>query len=332
MAQPGLPPPGSLTRHHAPLGLLPEALKTGRGPADTRGVTPSLVPVVAAWAVPTALGLLAVALSAYLVWSVRRRRLAEVLDLEEVPDEVPPGLEDREVRVLKRQVDVLTRTLAEWDAERRVLPESLPGTLPQPQTQPGHPVPAQASVVRVDAPPAPPAAAPSSDTSPVPPPRSAPDTGQVQPWSPPTPAPTGLPVGSSPAYVALSRELAQEGDATGAVLAQWVADLQVLRPALGAHGADLARAVADVRVEDPVAALRACREEALGLVRTAGSVRALLAPLDHLSDLGDLAGPAAVADLADEPEGAGAATLPPALVELLPAAQRERLAEAGLAG
>ena len=294
MAQPGLPPPGSLTRHHAPLGLLPEALKTGRGPADTRGVTPSLVPVVAAWAVPTALGLLAVALSAYLVWSVRRRRLAEVLDLEEVPDEVPPGLEDREVRVLKRQVDVLTRTLAEWDAERRVLPESLPGTLPQPQTQPGHPVPAQASVVRVDAPPAPPAAAPSSDTSPVPPPRSAPDTGQVQPWSPPTPAPTGLPVGSSPAYVALSRELAQEGDATGAVLAQWVADLQVLRPALGC------------------------------LLYTSPS------PRDGL--LGDLAGPAAVADLADEPEGAGAATLPPALVELLPAAQRERLAEAGLAG
>ena len=99
---------------------------------------------------------------------------------------------------------------------------------------------------------------PSAADPSTPPPGSG---GTVPPVSPVPPH-----VGPSTAYAALSRELAAAGDATGAVLAQWAADLQVLRPALGAHGADLARAVSDVRLEEPVAALRACREAALGLV------------------------------------------------------------------
>ena len=115
-----------------------------------------------------------------------------------------------------------------------------------------------------------------------------------------------------------------EGDPAGAVLAQWAADLQVLRPALGAHGADLARAVSGVRHDEPVAALRACREAALGLVRTAGSVRALLAPLDHLADLGDLDGDAGHVGVPT--------SLPGPLLDLLPADQRERLAASGMAG
>ncbi|MBU2074590.1 MAG: hypothetical protein KJ938_09150, partial [Actinobacteria bacterium] len=61
----------------------------------------------------------------------------------------------------------------------------------------------------------------------------------------------------------------------------------------------------------------------------AGSVRALLAPLDYLGDLSDLSG---VADLAGE-DGAGVpSALPQPLLDLLPADQRERLAAAGLAG
>ena len=162
----------------------------------------------------------------------------------------------------------------------------------------------------------------STSSSPAPGP---PASRSTPTWSAP-PAPTGWPApptGPSTAYVALSRELAAAGDPAGAVLAQWAADLQVLRPALGAHGADLARAVSGVRHDEPVAALRACREAALGLVRTAGSVRALLAPLDHLGDLGDVGG------------GVGhvgvPTTLPGPLLDLLPADQRERLAASGLA-
>ena len=152
----------------------------------------------------------------------------------------------------------------------------------------------------------------------------------MEPASPVAPAaPTGWPAsptGPSTAYVALSRELAAAGDPAGAVLAQWAADLQVLRPALGAHGADLARAVSGVRHDEPLAALRACREAALGLVRTAGSVRALLAPLDHLADLGDLG-----ADARDAGDAGVPTTLPGPLLDLLPADQRERLAASGLA-
>ncbi|CAM3914280.1 hypothetical protein NOMA109596_16300 [Nocardioides marinus] len=278
-------------------------------------MTPSLTPELAAWVVPSSLGVLAVLLSTYLVLSVRRRRLAEVRDLEDV-EALPPQADDPDVRVLRRQVDVLTRTLAEWDAEQRVArPSDRPaGRVPdgasdpsstQPVDEPVDPAPERAAVPPVD---------PSTPLEPGP-------SGPGQPVAPP--------VGASTAYAALSRELAATGDATGAVLAQWAADLQVLRPALGAHGVDLARAVSDVRLEEPVAALRACREAALGLVRTAGSVRALLAPLDHLGDLSDLSG---VADLAGA-DGAGVpSALPQPLLDLLPADQRERLAAAGLAG
>ncbi|WP_300576921.1 hypothetical protein [uncultured Nocardioides sp.] len=271
-------------------------------------MTLPLTPELAPWVVPSSLGVLALLLSTYLVLSVRRRRLAEVADLEDV-DDLPVQAEDRDVRVLKRQVDVLTRTLAEWDSEQRV---------PAPRG-PEQAYSVDASV-RLD-PSAPSAAEPPAEAM-------APVVEPVEPASPvaPAPAPAGWPApptGPSTAYVALSRELAAAGDPAGAVLAQWVADLQVLRPALGAHGAELARAVSGVRHDEPVAALRACREAALGLVRTAGSVRALLAPLDHLADLGDLGG------------GVGhvgvPTTLPDPLLDMLPADQRERLAASGLA-
>ncbi|MEC9053088.1 MAG: hypothetical protein VX747_11540, partial [Actinomycetota bacterium] len=222
-------------------------------------MTLPLTPELAPWVVPSSLGVLALLLSTYLVFSVRRRRLAEVADLEDV-DDLPAQADDRDVRVLKRQVDVLTRTLAEWDSEQRL---SAPGAPRHAGLLDGDPS------VRLDP------SAPSD--RPVP---GDPPTGPVE-----QAAPTGWPAsptGLSTAYAALPRELAAAGDPAGAVLAQWAADLQVLRPALGAHGADLARAVSGVRHDEPVAALRACREAALGLVRTAGSVRALLAPLDHL--------------------------------------------------
>lgn len=273
-------------------------------------MTLPLTPELAPWVVPSSLGVLALLLSTYLVLSVRRRRLAEVADLEDV-DDLPVQAEDRDVRVLKRQVDVLTRTLAEWDSEQRV---------PAPRgPDQAYPLDVDASV-RLD-PSAPSAAEPPAEAM-------APVVEPVEPASPvaPAPAPAGWPApptGPSTAYVALSRELAAAGDPAGAVLAQWAADLQVLRPALGAHGAELARAVSGVRHDEPVAALRACREAALGLVRTAGSVRALLAPLDHLADLGDLGG------------GVGhvgvPTTLPGPLLDMLPADQRERLAASGLA-
>ena len=288
-------------------------------------MTPSLTPELAAWVVPSSLGVLAVLLSTYLVLSVRRRRLAEVRDLEDV-GALPPQADDPDVRVLRRQVDVLTRTLAEWDAEQRVArPPDHPSH--RPSDRPAGRVPDGASD---------PSSTQSVDGSVDEPVDPAPERAAVPPVDPSTPRepgppgpgqPVAPPVGASTAYAALSRELAAAGDATGAVLAQWAADLQVLRPALGAHGADLARAVSGVRHDEPVAALRACREAALGLVRTAGSVRALLAPLDHLAELGDLRG-----DTVDSPHPAAVPTsLPGQLLALLPADQRERLAAAGLA-
>ena len=269
-------------------------------------MTLPLTPELAPWVVPSSLGVLALLLSTYLVFSVRRRRLAEVADLEDV-DDLPAQADDRDVRVLKRQVDVLTRTLAEWDSEQR---------LPAPRA------PQQAGLLDVDPSVRLGPSAPSDRPVPGDPP--AEPVEQAAPSAPV--APTGWPAsptGPSTAYAALSRELAAAGDPAGAVLAQWAADLQVLRPALGAHGADLARAVSGVRHDEPVAALRACREAALGLVRTAGSVRALLAPLAHLADLGDLSGEARDAGVPT--------TLPGQLLDLLPADQRERLVAAGLA-
>ena len=59
-----------------------------------------------------------------------------------------------------------------------------------------------------------------------------------------------------------------------------------------------------------------------------GSVRALLAPLDHLGDLSDLSG---VAHPAGEDEAVVPSALPQPLLDLLPADQRERLTAAGLA-
>lgn len=313
MAPRGLAAPGTLT-------LLP-ALTAADGRADTWVVTLPLTPELAPWVVPSSLGVLALLLSAYLVLSVRRRRLAEIADLEDV-DDLPVQAEDRDVRVLKRQVDVLTRTLAEWDSEQRT-PASEATSPASPSTTEGAvPGPGQPYVldvdpaVRLEVPDPAPAAEAQPEWTEAPAPAPSPA---------PPPAPAGQPVGSSTAYVALSRELAAAGDPVGAVLAQWAADLLVLRPALGSHGADLARAVSGVRLEEPVAALRACREAALGLVRTAGSVRALLAPLDHLVDLNDLSGAAAEATQVPT-------TLPEPLLDLLPAEQRDRLAAAGLAG
>ena len=294
-------------------------------------MTLPLTPELAPWVVPSSLGVLAVLLSIYLVLSVRRRRLAEVRDLDDV-EALPPQADDPDVRVLRRQVDVLTRTLAEWDAEQRASRPS--------DQRPRHPL-AQPLDQPVDQPVDQPSGQPSGQAAGQPAGQAAGQAaGQplVPPVDPSTPSepgprasrqPVPPPVGPSTAYAALSRELAAAGDATGAVLAQWAADLQVLRPALGAHGTDLARAVSGVRLEEPVAALRACREAALGLVRTAGSVRALLAPLDHLADLSDLSG---VADLAGDGEPAVPSALPQPLLDLLPAEQRERLEAAGLAG
>ena len=242
-------------------------------------MTLPLTPELAPWVVPSSLGVLAVLLSPL---ALANREIGAL----------PPQADDPDVRVLRRQVDVLTRTLAEWDAEQRA---------------------ARPSEGLTDGRSDPPAVQhteqPSAADPSTPPPGSG---GTVPPVSPVPPH-----VGPSTAYAALSRELAAAGDATGAVLAQWAADLQVLRPALGAHGADLARAVSDVRLEEPVAALRACREAALGLVRTAGSVRALLAPLDHLGDLSDLSG---VAHPAGEDEAVVPSALPQPLLDLPPPA------------
>lgn len=259
---------------------------------------------LAAWVVPSVLGVLALMLSAVLVTMVHRRRLAAIPALEDVEPPVPPREGDVEVRVLQRQVDVLTRTLTEWDEERRRLEQSAPTAL---TTHPLLPAPPTRSAVApaLSGPLATPAAGshepPAVDLPPDEPTRGSPG------------AAADAPVGPSTAYVALSRELARAGDAAGAVLAQWVADLQVLRPAIGDHGPELARAVAAVRHDDPVAALRTCREEALGLVRAAGPVRALLAPLDHLVD-------APTSGRSDQ-----ALALPPALLALLPREQAERL-------
>lgn len=212
-------------------------------------------PLLAPWVVPGVLTLLALAVSATLVVLTHRKRLAEIPDLDEVEDTDVPAPETSEVQVLQRQVEVLTRTLSEWDVMKQ------------------------------------------------------------QPAPAPAPAPAPVVLGPTTSCAALSRDLADSGDAAGAVLAQWVADLQVLRPALGEHGPELARAVAAVRHEDPVAALRTCREAALSLVRAAGPVRALLAPLDHLAELSP---------------GPVPTVLPGPLVDLLGPDQRERLARRGL--
>lgn len=229
-------------------------------------------PLLAAWVVPGVLTLLAVAISAVLVLRTHQRRLAEIPDLDEVEIEPVSTSLATDARVLQRQVEVLTQTLAQWDNERR-----------QAAPEPVHSPPAPATVQ---------APAPETDTAQAP-----------------------VMLGPATSFAALSRELAAAGDTAGAVLAQWTADLQVLRPALGEHGPELARAVAAVRTEHPVRALRTCREAALGLVRQAGSVRALLAPLDHLADLR----PGTV------PEA-----LTPTLVDLLEPDQRARLVERGL--
>lgn len=271
---------------------------------------PVPVPELAAWVVPTTLAVLAVLLSVVLATLVRRRRLAEVLDLDEVEDAASTTPTDgRDVRVLQRQVEVLTSTLQQWDQERQPAPEPTPG--PAPTSWDPHPVETspqsfhssdhQSDPVRVPTPvPAPAASVAATLTEPA-----------DAPVEPVVPVPAG-----APAYASLSRRLADAGDEHGAVLAQWVADLQVLRPALGDHGAELATAVATAHHADPVAALRACRESALGLVRAAGPVRALLAPLDHLDHLA--------------PAEAVPTTLPSPLVDLLPPDQRERLVGAGM--
>lgn len=217
-------------------------------------------PLLASWVIPGVLTLLALTVSAVLVIRTHQRRLAEIPELDDVDLLPEPIAEPTDTRVLQRQVEVLTKTLEEWDTERR---QAVPAT-------------------------------------------SAPA---------PAPGPVAVPSGPPTSYAALSRDLAAAGDAPGAVVAQWAADLQVLRPALGDHGPDLARAVAAVDDEDPVQALRTCREAALGLVRQAGPVRALLAPLDHLADLAP---------------GEVPTVLPAALVDLLGPDQRERLAQRGL--
>lgn len=169
------------------------------------------------------------------------------------PDPGPeePGTADqapdvREMRVLRRQVDVLTRTLAEWEQVR----------VAEPSAPPAQPAPEAAAT---PAPPAPPAPAPA-----------------------PAPGPVARPSLPGAAYLDLSRRLAERGDLEGAVLAQWACDLEVLRGPLAGHEGDLATAVAAVTGDDPVAVLRGCREAALALVAVAGPVRTLLAPLDHL--------------------------------------------------
>ena len=55
-------------------------------------------------------------------------------------------------------------------------------------------------------------------------------------------------------------------------------------------------------------------------------MRALLAPLDHLADLGDLG-----SDVGDAADAGVPTSLPGPLLDLLPADQRERLAASGLA-
>lgn len=235
-------------------------------------------PLLAPWVVPGVLTLLALAVSATLVVLTHRKRLAELAEV--------PLLEDLEV-----------------------LEDPAPAVIEAPPAR-----------VRATEPPEPVAAAAPQVASEVEALQRQVEslTRTLSEWDvmrqAPAPAePVAL--GPTTSYAALSRDLAAAGDAAGAVLAQWVADLQVLRPALADHGPELARAVAAVRQEDPVAALRTCREAALGLVRQAGPVRALLAPLDHLAGLAPGAVPAAV---------------PAALLDLLGPDQRARLAQRGL--
>lgn len=237
-------------------------------------------PLLAPWVVPGVLTLLALAVSATLVVLTHRKRLAELAEV--------PLLEDLEVLADPAPAVVEARPAA---------------VRPEPSEPPG---PAAAAAPEV-----------ASEVEALQ--RQVESlTRTLSEWDVMRQAPAPVePVALGPttSWAALSRDLAAAGDAAGAVLAQWVADLQVLRPALADHGPELAGAVAAVRQEDPVAALRTCREAALGLVRQAGPVRALLAPLDHLAGLAPGAVPAAV---------------PAALLDLLGPDQRARLAQRGL--
>lgn len=203
-----------------------------------------------------------------------------------------PAPDVREMRVLRRQVDVLTRTLAEWEQVR----------VAEPPASPAQPAPDAAGAAL---PPAPPAAAPAPAAGPV--------------------ARPSLP---GAAYLDLSRRLAERGDLEGAVLAQWACDLEVLRGPLAGHEGDLATAVAAVTGDDPVVVLRGCREAALALVAVAGPVRTLLAPLDHLLRAADAQESAhESAQPSDQrPSGTPSAGFPAELVDLAPEADRPALA------
>lgn len=268
-------------------------------PAISPGVSPVVLALAAA----------AVSLAVLLGWLVRRRRAAEALArprLAPVPALVTPppaseapevariaaaaraaaeleaadgeGLADgdgaaggdepesRELRVLRRQVAVLMATLEEWDGQRpgptpAPAPATIPVTITPVSTEPLSTEPSGAGGETVDDLPV------GSTTGPA-----------VGPAVGTSGGPT---VGT--AYAHLSRRLAATGDLSGAVLAQWASDLEVLRGPLGPRGPELADALHRVSGADPLGLLRACRETALALTATDGPVRALLAPLDHLA-------------------------------------------------
>jgi len=208
----------------------------------------ALDPLVGPLVVSVVSGLLALALAVVLGRSVVRRRRSGAA--------TPAPRHRDDVRVLRRQVDVLTAALAEWESTPR---------------SPAAPAPAAQAHSS-----APEASRPTEPAEPAPAPA-------------PEPAPVVLdrrdqcPTRAAGAFADLSRRLAAEGDLVGAVQAQWASDLQSVGPHLGERGAQLRDLIADLDGDDPRRTLLACREAALHLVDRAGGVRTLLGPTDHLT-------------------------------------------------
>ncbi len=117
---------------------------------------------------------------------------------------------------------------------------------------------------------------------------------------PAVPTPSGVPVGGSD-LVTLSHSLAAAGRVHEAALAQWAADLQLLRPHLGARAADLCAALESLSPLDAQSAVAGARTAVASLVDRDLPVLSLLGPTAHLAGPDALSGPAPARD--DEPSG-----------------------------
>lgn len=89
-------------------------------------------------------------------------------------------------------------------------------------------------------------------------------------------------------YAELSRSYAALGRAEDAALAQWAADLRLVRPLIGDHGRDLPERVLAISGRSPVHAVRRARTELLGLVSDSEPgwpAPPMFASLRHVSEL-----------------------------------------------